>query len=510
MRIRSLIMLIALFLASGYEANGSVKPYTIMIYMNGSDLESEEGAATEDLIEILESGLRSKNANVVIFTGGTNRWQNDVIPSNECALWYVENGELFEIERIGMLNMGDPDTLSDFIIFAMDNFPAEKYGLVLWDHGGGAIAGFGHDENFLDYDGGSLTLPEMDYAFRKAGLDGQKLEWLGFDSCLMATVEMALIASQYAKYLVASEDLEPGDGWDYIFLSLLNRDPSASGYILGKEIVDTFIDFYGPDSDEILTLSVTDLNKVYPVMDAMGFLMEQCSQKLLTDRADSFTSLAKRRRYTKTFGEGSARDNESDMVDVGDMAHQLADIFPQEVAAVHDALNGAVLYNRHNSLTALYGLSSYYVYGGLFYEAIELYSQLNVDASYILYLQKFFDRLSERGEDPDIPIIGYIMGRPVHLYRTAQLRKSSHYAIPARVNGQDCDIVVCVKENQQKVLGYRHMEGLVKQKGYDIFEPGDKVSFYCQVEDSAQDCKWLASEEIEIKEPLTIVMHTCD
>ncbi|MCL2399007.1 MAG: clostripain-related cysteine peptidase [Defluviitaleaceae bacterium] len=521
MKIRSLIIVCALLLASGSGSNTTeiattAKPHTIMIYMNGSDLESEIGAATTDLIEMLESGLNSQNANVVIFTGGTKYWQNDVIPANECAMWKIEDGEIFEIKRVGLLNMGDPDTLADFINFSIANFPAEKYGLILWDHGGGAIAGFGHDEKFDYYDEGSLTLAEMDYAFNKAGLSGQKLEWLGFDSCLMATVEMAIVSAQYARYLVASEDLEPGDGWDYKFLALLNQNPQACGYILGKEIVDTFIDFYGPDSDEILTLSVVDLNKVQQIMDAMGQLMEQCSDKLLNDLfvtdkddAKNFTILAQRRKHTKTFGLGSPRDNESDMVDIGDMAHQLADLFPHEASTILDALNEAVLYNRHNSRVPLYGLSAYYVYGGPFYESMDLYAGLDVGESYTQYLLKFFEQLTNRQDirdmlDVDIPLLRYVMGQPVALYRTAQLAGRTQYAIPARVNGKDCDIVVCLKDDcrKLKVLGFRHDDGLVKQKGYDIFEPGDKISFYRPSQGfysgRRNDCEWLLGEEIEI------------
>jgi len=548
-------MTLALIISAGSGGQTAVygegvKPTTIMIYMNGSDLESEIGAATEDLIEMLESGLRSQNADIVILTGGANHWQNDVIPANECVLWNIEDGALFELERIGLRNMGDPDTLADFIIYGMTHFPAEKYGLVLWDHGGGAIAGYGHDEKFAYDDEGSLTLLEMDYAFHKAGLSGQKLEWLGFDSCLMATIEMALISSQYAKYLVASEDLEPGDGWDYTFLSMLNRNPRASGYILGREIVDTFMAFYGPNSDEILTLSVTDLNKVQPVMEAMGLLMAQCSDKLLSDRSDNFAPLAKRRRNTKTFGEGSPRDNQSDMVDIGDMAHQLSDLFPKEAAQVFAALNDAVLYNRHNSRIPLYGLSSYYVYGGPFYESLDLYAQLNVDEAYTAYLLKFFDQLTHRdvrrtrssqGQetteivDTDLtlwkPIIGrpgyyqmlgiqyededrekllwpYLNGKPVNLYRTATSIGHTQYAIPARVNGKDCDIIVCMRGEESKVLGCRYEEGLVKQKGYDIFKPGDRVAIYYPVRnfqsDESEGYEWLATGEMKIKKPLKL------
>ena len=122
---------------------GEERPYTIMIYMNGSDLETEIGAGTEDLKEMLGSGLNSQNAHVIVFTGGSLYWHNDRVPANECVLWAIADGHLLELERVGLQNMGDPATLTGFIRYTLDNFPAQKYGLIMWDHGGGAIAGFG-------------------------------------------------------------------------------------------------------------------------------------------------------------------------------------------------------------------------------------------------------------------------------------------------------------------------------------------------------------------------------
>jgi len=467
-----LFIILSLFALNTTTTAAEPKPYTIMLYMNGSDLESEIGAATTDLAEILGSGLRSENANVIIFTGGAERWHNDLISPAKCTIWSAADGLLYRQKDLGLLNMGCPHTLANFISYSMSAFPAEKYALILWDHGGGAIAGFGHDEHFDNlYDYGSLSLPEMDFAFRQAGLHKNKLEFLGFDSCLMATVEMAVIASSYARYLIASEDLEPGDGWDYAFLAYLNQNPLASGADIGREIVDTFMAFYGEDSAEILTLSVTDLHCVASVMHTMGSLMEQCSEKLLADLSPAFAALADRRADTKTFGEGSPRDNESDMVDIGDMAHQLYDIFPAESAALLHALQDAVIYNRHNSAIPLYGLSAYYVYGSPCSEALQLYAQLNVDCAYNDYLQKFFAKLTNSPAPVRAAYQTEIFGQPALMYKTACLQTCSHYAIPANVNGRACDIILCGGE----ILGYRHYDGLVKQKGYSIFKPGDRV-----------------------------------
>lgn len=512
------LILIAAVLLSG------AKPYTIMIYMNGSDLESEHGLATDDIVEMLESGLKSEVANLVIFTGGTLRWLNDVMQDGQSAIWDIEDGYIYEVARLGALNMGDPHTLADFLLFAMENYPADKYGLIMWDHGGGSIAGFGHDEVFYD---DYLSLVDMDYAFELAGLRTNKLEFLGFDTCLMGSVEMALIASDYAKYFIASEDLEPGEGWDYRILGVLNDKPAISGGELGVYIVDSFMDFFGEDSDEILTLSVVDLSRVAPVMDALGALMERCRDNLSEDEMRYFRAFAKRRGLTKTFGAGSYRDSDSDMVDIGDMATRLGDLFPEETNAVLAALNHAVLYNRHNSDVDLGGLSSYYIYAGKQNADgfIQTYKSLGMDESYTKYLRDFADLLTgtaavtrsggrrvaefdygsimrvelallremEDGQaaisgllpidmayEPQDAIWPTINGHYVMLCEINRTAHRVYHAVPGRHNGQDCDIIVCYDIHGQngKVLGTRSDDGMVVQKGLDPIRPGDTLAFY--------------------------------
>ena len=504
------IIAFCLFTAAGKIEN---KPYTIMIYMNGSDLESEFGAATDDLAEMLDSGLDSKNANVLILTGGAKRWMNDAIPEYEVVLWELEDGWLNEVKSMGKVNMGNPKTLQNFISYSMNNYPANKYGLIMWDHGGGSIAGFGHDEKFDD---DSLSLLDMQYAFENAGLRENKLEFLGFDACLMATIEMAVLASDYAHTLIASEDLEPGDGWDYIFLNALNENPDICGVQLGVIIVDTFMDFYGLDSDEILSLSVVDLANVSPVMDAMGDLMSRASGILLRPQllpaSSSFRSLAIRRAQTKTFGEGSPRDNYSDMVDIGDMAIRLMDLFPREAETVLDALKNCVLYNRHNSDVDIWGLSTFYIYGGksLGKPSLQTYSDLEMDAEFTAYLHRFFNRLKQSGNTPQASHTDLALWQPVSarthrmagllqttccegeylwpkinghfasFYPITKTASSRFYAIPAEANGRQADIIVVFNDKypEGKIRGLRNYAGGVIQKGYDPIVKGDEISIY--------------------------------
>ena len=526
--IKSCIVLFFILCTVTIQAKSNEqKPYTIMIYMNGSDLESEHGLATDDLVEIIDSGLDSRNANVLILTGGAKRWMNDAIPEYECIIWQFADGKLNEVDNMGKVNMGNPTTLSDFINFSRKNYPADKYGLIMWDHGGGSIAGFGHDEKFAD---GTLTLLDMQKAFIEAGLEKDKLEFLGFDACLMATVEMAVLASNYSQVLIASEDLAPGDGWDYRFLSVFNKNPKISGIEVGKVIVDTFIDFYGQDSDEILTMSVIDLTKVAPVMEAMGDLMSVCKisihdRKLeWSDFADyrqpTFHDLAIRRKATKTFGEGSPRDNYSDMVDIGDMAYQLADLFPKEAATVIRALTNCVVYNRHNSDVELHGLSTFYIFGGKSQGefSLDIYSNLDMNKQYTEYLFAFFEHLKnpqvsanyhtqlalwqphqhhntyrmagllqlKNTDNIDIAntALEYLWptlaGEYIAMFPIVTTANMRQYAIPVQINGRDADIIVAFTPHHShgKILGIRNRTGNVIQKGYFPIYLGDKIAVY--------------------------------
>ena len=101
-------------------------------------------------------------------------------------------------------------------------YPASRYALILWDHGGGSVSGYGYDEKFAST--GSMDLAGLD---RALGDGGVKFDFIGFDACLMATAETALTMAQYADYLIASEETEPGVGWYYTdWLTALGEDPS--------------------------------------------------------------------------------------------------------------------------------------------------------------------------------------------------------------------------------------------------------------------------------------------
>ena len=293
--------------------------------------------------------------------------------------------------------------------------------------------------------------------------------------------------------------------------------------------------FYGKNSDEILTLSVVDLSQVAPVMDAMGKLTARL------DPQQDFRELAIRRAATKTFGEGSPRDNYADMVDIGDMAIQLMDLYPIEAENLLRALKNCVTYNRHNSDVEIFGLSTFYIYGGKSQgePSLRTYSDLHMDTRYTNYLHDFFNELKHgrhRGEyihtelvlwkpiSQDIyqmegllqtDTIGDFLwarlnGHPVVLFPTTSTETIRQYAIPVHVNGKDADIIVIFSKNhpEGKIRGIRHNSGNVIQKGYDPINPSDQIAIlYPQHNFATGEETWHKGETFTIPGTPTLEWH---
>ena len=188
--------------------------WAIYWYLCGSDLETTGGFATSDLSEMLEVQL-PENVKVVIETGGASYWNNDIVDASKIQRWVYDKEGLFLVDEQPSANMREAQTLADFLSFAQANYPAEKTAVVFWNHGGGSVSGAAFDELY-GFD--SLTLDEMYAAFASVwdpSAENQPLELIGFDTCLMATVDVAYTFCDIAHYLVASEETEPANGWYY-------------------------------------------------------------------------------------------------------------------------------------------------------------------------------------------------------------------------------------------------------------------------------------------------------
>ena len=338
--------------------------WAIYWYLCGSDLESGGGFASGDLGELMEVQL-PENVNVVIETGGSSEWQNDVIDASKLQRWVYNSEGLMLVDEQPSASMGEAQTLADFLSFAKTNYPAEKTAVVFWNHGGGSVSGASFDELY-DFD--SLTLDEMYAAFSSVwepSAENQPLELVGFDTCLMATVDVANTFSDLAHYLVASEETEPANGWYYSqWVGALAQDTSMDGAELGKVICDA----YHAGCEEVgtqnnTTLSLTDLSKVGPLLEAYESFGAEALAAACTDPA-FFSQFGRVAAQSENYGGNTKEQGYTNMVDLGHMARQSAGMLSSS-QSVLDALNDCVLYQVGGQYrTEATGLSCYYSYNG--------------------------------------------------------------------------------------------------------------------------------------------------
>lgn len=268
---------------------------TILLYVVGSDLESQNGCASQDIQEICNANL-GDNVNVVIQTGGSTYWANPDIDANVVERFVVENGKLTLVDNLGKKSMVDANTLSDFVSWGAANFPADTMGVILWDHGGGTICGFGSDELYPDQ---MMGLDAIAKAFSKAG---EHFSFIGFDACLMSTIETAYTLAPYADYLIASEETEPGTGWYYTnWLTALGKNPTAKITSIGSNIIKDFV--HGPDTSfwDSNTLAVVDLSKASDLYDNLCNYFTNARKEL---QYDGYQKISNARSKAKAYGDG--------------------------------------------------------------------------------------------------------------------------------------------------------------------------------------------------------------
>ena len=353
---------------------------TLMVYMCGTDLESRSGMGTADLQEMLVADL-GKNVNLLVYTGGCSGWRNNQVSSKTNQIWQVKNGKLACLEKdLGAVTMTDSSTLRGYIRWCEKTFPASRYGLILWDHGGGSVSGYGYDEKFAST--GSMSLSGVDQALTDAGV---KFDFVGFDACLMATAETALMLTEHADYLIASEETEPGVGWYYTdWLTALGRNPSMPTIELGQQIVDSFVETCTQKCrGQLTTLSVIDLAE-----------LEATLPQALADFSRSTSRMIEAKEYqTVSNARNGAREfAQSSKIDQVDLVHLAKNLGTKEGTALAEALLGAVKYNRTSSnMTNAYGISIYFPYrkSSSVNQAVSTYQAIGLDDSYSKCIRDF-------------------------------------------------------------------------------------------------------------------------
>ena len=356
---RLLCLLILALLA--LPAPACAETWAIYFYLCGSDLESKHGVASRDLKEITETAMPS-NVTFIVETGGAKKWKFPGVQHNKLQRWKIENGKMKLLESLPKASMAAKETLASFVKFCTQNYPADHQVLIMWDHGGGSALGMFNDELYGD---ASMSLKEMRETF--ASVFGAKpskkpFDIVGFDACLMATFDTACAMEPFAKYLVASENTEPGNGWgyDHLFNAMRNKAP-ADAQECGRMLCDGFMDGCREyETDRDATLSLVDLSKISDLkvfyhmlgMEAVAYAVDH------ENFAQTYARLAKQaENYVNSKSEGY-----SNMVDMGTFYSQMKEHLPEFTDPFLEQLDRAVVYKVHGRSRNPSGLSCYYPY----------------------------------------------------------------------------------------------------------------------------------------------------
>ena len=333
----------ALYTVSGSERQGiQVKEYaeaaeaadsTIMVYMNGSDLEGDYGAATADLWEmmdafkVMEQEGKSPSLHVVVEAGGSTRWELDEMDGVPYARFSLTGDGISSMESMEIRNMGDADTLTDFINYGVRSYPANHYGLILWNHGGGPVGGYGSDSHF---DGDGLSLEEIREALGHSVMADSAFDFVAFDACLMGSVETAGCLDGYADYVIASPELEPQHRYDDRGRAALGDSlpPDMEwGEAVGRSMVEAYGACYASGTAPV-AMSLLDM-KEYPAFhEVFHQYVDGIPEKL---REELCGELGRDRMKMLAFGSRQAGGS-PELVDVLEFLNACQRVYPDENA----------------------------------------------------------------------------------------------------------------------------------------------------------------------------------
>ncbi len=327
------------------EVPAGAADWTVLIYMCGSDLESQHGEGVKDLNQMASASLGS-NVNIVVQTGGAKQWHGLGINANELGRYVVKNGKVTKVESLPKASMGKSETLRDFVSWAAKNYPAKKYVIDFWNHGGGSVYGVCFDELYPDSLGNpdSLYASEIKKALSEAGVS---FEMFLFDTCLSATIEMADTLSNFGKYMVASEEVLLGGCVSYDkWMTSISQNPEQTGADLGKMITD----FYGENMKKAgyaseCTMAALDLSKIEYVKLAFQAMASQMTQK--TQDVTALRNLVRNGSRGVKYGSASRNEGYTNLIDLGEFAVNVSSEVQEPAQALIAAIKKAVLHEVH-------------------------------------------------------------------------------------------------------------------------------------------------------------------
>ena len=301
---RPAILLLLILLAPSLVpiSNGQPDPqWTVMVYLDADNNLEEFGIG--DFVEMATVGS-TPNVNVVVQfdrSAGNDQSYGDW---TDAKRFYVTQGmtpiEANQVSTLGEVNMADPQTLTDFLNWSVANYPAEKYILVLWDHGAGWEGIISDDSG-----GGLMDTPGLRSALAAfTALQGVRLDIVAFDACRMM-LETVYELRSVADYFVGSQMDVPDRGFPYErLLKNLTSNPWMAPGTAAEVLVDCYVDFYTNNTAYAVTLTSIPADSLDGLVAGLGEFLNEAFLELPLYSGEVMAA----RDATDTYGGDSQYD----------------------------------------------------------------------------------------------------------------------------------------------------------------------------------------------------------
>ncbi len=310
---------------------------TVFLYLDGS-FEKEAGFGTRYLESMLDIP-ESDDVNILIETGGCDSWKNDVVKGNYAQRFELSNQLLTEVYRKPKCNFADPFEFADFLTWGVSNYPADKYVLIMYDHGG-AWRGNTRDD---EYDSCMMSLPDITYALQKSGVH---FEDIIYNCCLMSSVEVAAAMAPYADYMIGSEesilavDYQECELLRYIIEHADNLDGEQYGKFVCDSLMNDLENEGAFDERYFQEMSLIDLSKVDRLVEAINNYGLEMSTRI--DDPEAICNMISGMNSSRDYGYTYMRD-------VVDLVQNTPGILAATANEVYNAVQEAVVYMRANA-----------------------------------------------------------------------------------------------------------------------------------------------------------------
>lgn len=392
-------------LGDGYEAmvekqrtrdyffpdSSNAKKVVVMEYIIGADLEDDRGMASINIAQMKDATAKGDGVDFIVQAGGSERWFTKGIDDSTVGRYLISGGNLETIELIDETTcMSEPQSLTDFIVWTKKNYPADRYMLVMWDHGGGFASGYGVDIlNERSDNEKLLSASEIIGAIKNAGM---KFDMIGFDACLMQNIEYAYALEPYTDYYLASEETEPGTGWFYTAgFGKLAEDPTLSIEEFAKSMISSYDQVQRTlndgEPDPKCTLSLLDMTLVKPVYEQLTDLYKKTTDDI-AEKPAVFANMSAARSGSYQFADEEQVDLVNYLTNLKKADYRQAVTTDEELDRIAETVKACIVYRNSDSAEGINGLAIDFPYKDL---SMYNYEHKQLKAVKYRTEQKFFD-----------------------------------------------------------------------------------------------------------------------